>query len=181
MSEIHSVLHNNPDQFNSTTVNKIRQWGNRTVFPLMIAGAAAEDEGENDHQVLYTPATATRDVAMEDTGPPDLLLMVPDNALVRMSEVSLVDYPYQPAEAEHDYAKWCLREDIIWLAHNTTTPHATLNTTIAKVKEQVWFKGIEEACKSHVDTCAIYVLSVSRYAWFAGASMMRYAAQSASG
>ena len=153
MSEIHSVLHNNPDQFNSTTVNKIRQWGNRTVFPLMIAGAAAE--GEDDHQVLYTPATATRDVAMEDTGPPDLLLMVPDNARVRMSEVSLVDYPYQPAKAEHDYAKWCLREDIIWLAHNTTTPHATLNTTIAKVKEQVWFKGVEEACKSHVDTCAI--------------------------
>jgi hypothetical protein len=30
-----------------------------------------------------------------------------------------------------------------------------LNTTIAKVKEQVWFKGVEEACKSHVDTCAI--------------------------
>ena len=119
MSEIHSVLHNNPDQFNSATVNKIRQWNNRAVFPLMIAGASAEGGGDGDHQVLYTPAAATRDVAMEDTGSPDLLLMVRENALVRMSEVSLSDYPYQPAKAEHDYAKWCLREDTIWLAHNT--------------------------------------------------------------
>lgn len=155
MSEIHSVLHHNPCQFNSTTVNKIRQWNNRLVFPLMIAGAVPEAGEDGDHPVLYTPAHATRDVAMEDTGPPDLLLMVPDNAPVRMSEVSLVEYPYQPEKAECGYAKWCLREDIIWLAHNTSTPHATLNATIAKVKEQVWFKGLEEACRQHCDSCAI--------------------------
>ena len=156
MSEIHSVLHFNPDQFNSSTTNKIRQWNNRMIFPLMIAGAQPEaGEDGDDHPVLYTPATATRDVAMEDTGPPDLLLIVPDNAEVRMSEVSLTEYPFTPTKADCDYAKWCLREDIIWLAHNTSTPHATLNATIARVKEQVWFKGLEEACRKHVDTCAI--------------------------
>ena len=157
MSEIHSVLYNNPDQFNSATVNKIRQWNNITVFPLMIVGASAEDGEGEDHQVLYTPAAATHDAAMEDTGPPDSLLMVPDDALVRMSEVSLSDYPYQPAKVEHDSAKWCLREDIIWLAHNTTTPYVSLNATIAKTKEQMWLKGIEEACRRHVGTCAIYL------------------------
>ena len=31
---------------NSATVNKIRQWGNRTIFPIMIAGADAEGEVE---------------------------------------------------------------------------------------------------------------------------------------
>ena len=134
MSEIHSVLHHNPCQFNSTTVNKIRQWNNRLVFPLMIAGAVPEAGEDGDHPVLYTPAHATRDVAMEDTGPPDLLLVVPDNAPVRMSEVSLVEYPYRPERAECGYAKWWLREDIIWLAHSASTPHATLNVTIARVK-----------------------------------------------
>jgi hypothetical protein len=72
MSEIHSVLHHNPDKFNSATVNKIRQWNNRMVFPLMIAATEPEAGEDGDHPVLYTPAHATRDVAMEDTGPPDL-------------------------------------------------------------------------------------------------------------
>jgi hypothetical protein len=82
-------------------------------------------------------------------------MIVPDNTPVRMGEVSLVEYPYQPVKADCDYAKWCLREDIIWLAHNTSTPHATLNATIARVKEQVWFKGLEEASRRHCDSCAI--------------------------
>ena len=67
MSEIHSVLHSNPDQFNSATVNIIMQWDNRTVLPQMIADASAESGGDDDHRVLYTPAAATCDVAMEDT------------------------------------------------------------------------------------------------------------------
>ena len=51
---------------------------------------------------------------MEDTGPPDLILIVPDNAEVRMSEGSLTEYPFTPTMADCDYAKGLPFKGIIW-------------------------------------------------------------------
>jgi hypothetical protein len=155
MSEIYSILTHRLDNHNSTTTNRVRTWKNKVVFPLSIA-ASEHISIDDDHTVLYTPCTATKTVDGSHQGQPDLVLVVPDKCKVRLSGVSLDDFPWQPSRGGCDWARWYMREDLVWLAHNgaTTGAHATLTATIAAVKAQVWWHGLEDDCRKFVDLCS---------------------------
>lgn len=158
MAEIFQLMHNNPAEFNSSTTNKVKQWKGRVIFPLDIA---AKEDGFGDslvgdsHQVLYTPCAATKTVDGSHEGAPDLVLVVPDACQVRLSGVALEDFPFKPKKDQCDWAKWYLREDLIWLAHSCGGgAHCSLTATIGMLKQQVWWQSMEDDVRRFVDACS---------------------------
>ena len=153
LSEVYAALYMNLVSTNTLTNNRIKQWKNRLFYPVTIAGDA--DSDADDIQVLYTPSSMVTQLDAATLEYPDLVLVIPDKTKVRISHVTTEDFPWQPDHADRDWANWYMREDLIWIAHNNTTPHAPLGTTVNTVKEQAWWPGIEEQCRAHIDQCPI--------------------------
>jgi hypothetical protein len=161
LSELHAALYNQPTGLNSLTGNRIKQWKDRIFYPIQIAGDTADN---CDWHVIYTPSSTTRAIDCGPTFYPDLVIVVPDKCRARLSNVSVQDFPWSNMQKDCEYADWYLREDMIWIAHNTVgAAHAPLGATIATVKEQGWWPGLEDKCRAHIDACAICLpLFISR-------------------
>jgi hypothetical protein len=147
---------------NSLTLNRVKQWKNRVFYPVRIAADDALEQG--DWNMLYTPSMMSRNI---QTGPaeyPDLVLVIPHQCEVRISKVPLEDFPFKASRSSADWANWYLREDLVWLAHNCKGgQHASLTLTIATLKEQAHWPGMEEDCRAHIDQCAVCLpLMISR-------------------
>jgi len=153
LSEVYMAIYSKEFGGNRLTTNRVKQWHNRIFYPMSIA--MDEKLSADDATVLYTPSRMTSFISPDGTSYPDLVLVVPDKTPVRISKIKLGDFPWESENADQDWANWYLREDLIWIAHNAVTPHAGLNATIEKVKEQAYWLGMEDQIKRHIDGCSI--------------------------
>ena len=106
--------------------------------------------------VLYTPHSYTRQVVSEvdDNEMPTLVLVLPDKVKVRVSTITLRDRSFEGADG-HKWSEWYLREDLQWIIHTAPTSHTPLLESIQMLKRTVWFPGMEEAMRRHIDACAM--------------------------
>jgi hypothetical protein len=143
-------MHLHTSDLNRVTRNRVKGWDNKLFFPLHIyAGKDVEPI-----PVLYTYSYCLRsmDGGESPTNPP-LVLVIPDKVKARISHVTVSDQPFETGSEE--WEKWYLRQDMIWVAHNASTPHATLTQTLANTKSECWWPGIEESIRKYYDACTM--------------------------
>ena len=149
LAQIYSQLALGDKAVNHTTNNKVKAWKNRLFFPVTI-------HLETPVTVLFTPYTCTREVVSEigDNEMPTLVLVLPDKVKVRVSTVTVEDHSFEGVEG-HKWSQWYLREDLQWIIHTAPTPHTPLIESIQMLKRTVWFAGLEDAMRRHIDACAM--------------------------
>ena len=103
---------------------------------------------------LFTPASQARSPDGPSSDFTKLLVpVIPDLVPVRLSTRSLTLAPLD--ESAEKWNRNFLRDDMLWISHYRTTPHAGRAATINNAMRQAWWPTIEACAPPVRKHCAI--------------------------
>ena len=129
---------------------RAKSWLGKVFFLLNISTGL-----RSTAPVLFTPASTTKPALNVGIGySTHLVMVIPKATTIRLSSRSDSNTFY----ADDTHEEWAIQNttcsDILWLSHDSFTPHTSQATTIQIAKRMAWWPGIETDIRHHLAWCS---------------------------
>jgi len=145
VGDIASVVLDGGADMNAGMRQNILPWCGKRFFAVTPPGA--------NLPVVYTPRSQLRSHDGTENPARDLVLLVPEGAMVRITTNMELQGASERTESGHGWATVDLKRDILLFSHDNRS-HTKVQGTMEMVRMLCWFPSVIHAVGAHIDRCA---------------------------